>query len=296
VDRLLHRTLEEIARDRRSGAAELALRAVTALAARLHRPPRPTQQELEEIVTALLSAQPSMAPLLRLANEVALGADHRDPALFLRKAIAAFAKTLRTAPGRISQKFARALRPRPRIVATYSYSSTVLHALRQRRNLIERVLCSESRPGDEGRSTARKLAQAGIRVLFCTDIALASRMDQTGVFVFGADAILPWGFVNKIGTGALVSAALKARRPVWLLADSTKFLPKPLASRLSMVGLGDRSGVWRKRPKGISVLNTVFEPTEFSPAIRLLTERGWMTPAKIRREMERIRISPRLAD
>src|SRR5947209_14885478 len=71
MDRLLRQQLEAIARDRRSGAAQLALRAVTDLQSWLRRHPKPTEQELLDIASALLRAQPSMAPLLRLANELA---------------------------------------------------------------------------------------------------------------------------------------------------------------------------------------------------------------------------------
>ncbi len=49
MDRLLRRELDAIARDRRSGAAELALRAVTALQSWSRRHPQPSKQELLDI-------------------------------------------------------------------------------------------------------------------------------------------------------------------------------------------------------------------------------------------------------
>src|SRR5207302_8319674 len=51
---------------------------VTDLQSWLRRHPKPTEQELLDIARALLHAQPSMAPLLRLANDVALAADAED--------------------------------------------------------------------------------------------------------------------------------------------------------------------------------------------------------------------------
>ncbi len=57
MDRLLRRELDAIARDRRSGAAELALRAVTALQSGLRRHPQPSKQELLDIARALLRVQ-----------------------------------------------------------------------------------------------------------------------------------------------------------------------------------------------------------------------------------------------
>ena len=46
MDGLLRRQLDGVARDRRSGAAEIALRAVTALQAWLRRHRQPSEQEL----------------------------------------------------------------------------------------------------------------------------------------------------------------------------------------------------------------------------------------------------------
>jgi translation initiation factor 2B subunit (eIF-2B alpha/beta/delta family) len=294
VDRKLRTELDAIARDDHSGAAELALRATSALQAWLRRHRKLTEAELLEMARALLRAQPSMAPLLRLANEVACAVDAGEPARTLRKATAEFGELLRNAPQRIARHFERALQPSTVIVATYSYSSTLLHALKYARRRIGFVLCSESRPGNEGRATAREIAAAGIKVILATDVALASRMDQASVFATGADAILPYGFVNKVGTGVLVLCALKAHTPVWILADTTKFVPKLVASQLWMTRMGKRSEVWRQAPAGVTNLNPLFEPANLSSAVRVLTERGWMTPNEVRRELRKIRVSPRL--
>ena len=295
MDGLLRRQLDGVARDRRSGAAEIALRAVTALQAWLRHHRQPSEQELVEIARAFLRAQPSMAPLLRLANEVALAVDSKEPVKTLLRTTADFNRLIRTAQHRIASHFERALRPsKSQILATYSYSSTVLHAVKYSRRHIPIVICSESRPGKEGRHTAREMAAAGIHVVFATDVVLASRVDQVNALVIGADAILPWGFVNKIGTDVLVVCALKARTPVWILADTTKFVPKPMATKLWMVHTGKRAEVWPQAPPGVKSVNPLFEPAKFSSAIRVLTEHGWMTPEDVRRELSKIRVSPRL--
>ncbi len=297
MDRPLRRELDAIARDHRSGAAELTLRAVRALDTWLRRHGQPSERELLQIARALLRAQPSMAPLLRLANEVALAVDSPEPARTLARAAREFDRLLRTAPQRIARQFEMALRlGKTHILATYSYSSTVLHALKHARRRIACVMCSESRPGHEGRATAREIARAGMTVAFSTDVALASRMDQASVFATGADAILPDGFVNKAGTDVLILCTLKAHKPVWILADTTKFVPKPMAAKLWTTHTGPGNEVWRQPPAGVKILNPLLEPAQFYAPIRLLTERGWMTPAQVRRELKKIRISPRLKD
>src|SRR2546427_10116607 len=126
MDRMLRQQLEAIARDRRSGAAQLALRAVRDLQSGLRRHPKPTEQELLDIARALLRAQPSMAPLLRFANDVALAADAEDASRAFPFSLSQLHKALVSAPGKIANHFWRALPRHPDRFMTYSYSSTVL--------------------------------------------------------------------------------------------------------------------------------------------------------------------------
>jgi len=322
VDRTLRRELDAIGRDTRSGAAELTLRGVTALQAWLKRRGPPHQTELLEVAYALLHAQPSMAPLLRLANQAALAADAPDPRRSLARSLGEFRSLVRTAPRRIARQFAQALRPGIGVVATYSYSSTVLHALQHSRKRIVRVLCSESRPGNEGHVTARQLARTGIEVVLMTDAALLSQLPRADLFLSGADAVEHFGFVNKVGTEALVMRARRAHIPVWVLADTSKLLPvgakwdRHLRPRRTSLGLGlgrtclsfrgdspprraRRScqpghEVWPGAPEGVEILNPYFEPVEFFPGLRLLTEKGWMSPSEVREALKKIRVSARL--
>ena len=299
MDRLLRRKLDAIARNRTSGATELALEAVTALQAWLRRNPKPTETELLEIARALLRAQPSMAPILRLANSVALAADHKNPPEAVARAATNTRAVLRMAPSRIARRFAAALRRRPRwSIATYSYSSTVVEALRHARPRIRSVRCSESRPGLEGRAMARRLASAGIHVVLETDASLFSRAQEEDLIVLGADQIGERSFVNKIGTETIVARASDAGKPVWVLADTIKFLPRELSIVASRSARRPQPGweVWRNPPRRVAVSNDYFEPTQFRSGVRVLTERGWMTPAQVRRELGKIRVSPRWKD
>src|SRR5207302_11493759 len=102
---------------------------VTDLQSWLRRHPKPTEQELLDIARALLHAQPSMAPLLRLANDVALAADAEDASRAFPFSLSQLHKALVSAPGKIANHFWRALPRHPDRFMTYSYSSTVLKAL-----------------------------------------------------------------------------------------------------------------------------------------------------------------------
>ncbi len=304
MDRILRRELAAIARDRSSGAAELALRATRALQAWLRRRPRPSEAELEEIARALLRAQPSMAPLLRLANEVALALDTRNPSLFLARSLSDFRRILRTASAKIAAHFRKELRSLPagRVrFRTYSYSSTVVAALARSGTRIHVVYCSESRPGLEGRRTAKALARAGIRVGFRTDADLFS-MGGFGHLVVGADKILRDAFENKIGTDVLVERTFKARKEgakklrIWVLADTTKFWPHSCEGPYSFFPVREYPPrqLWRNPPRGVWVFNKYFCCAPFTPITRIVTERGVLTPKQVRRVLSKIAISPRL--
>lgn len=297
MDRLLRQQLDALARDRQSGAAELARRAVTALQSWLRRHPKPTEQELLDIACALLRAQPLMAPLWRLGNEVALAIETRNPTFALKSKLAAFGLTLRSGPQRIARHFRRALPNRENnLLLTYSYSSTAVGALIHARSRIMSVYCSEGRPGYEGRRTASELTRAEIQVLFSTDAKLLSGHGYWRHVVVGADAVLPDAFWNKVGTEILVRNAREVRASVWVLADTTKFCPE------STFGLGphlagseeDQRQVWEEPPRGTLVFAGQYGFTFFSPRMRIVTEKGLMRPPDVRRELRNIPISPRL--
>jgi translation initiation factor 2B subunit (eIF-2B alpha/beta/delta family) len=300
VDPTFRRQLAAIQRDRHSGASELALRACAAFQGWLHRRPKPTIQELLDAVHSILHAQPFMAPLIRLANDLLLAAESDRSSRALADTARDFNHVLKRAAVRISREFIRSLRRHsPCAVVTYSYSSTVIQCLSRSRARLLGVLCSESRPGFEGRAMAEALARNRIPVLFFTEAGLSTRIGEARAFVTGADAVLSGGFINKAGTRMFASRALESGREVWVLADTTKFIPEMIASGLVRPWLragqpGPRAEVWARPPAGVFPLNPYFERAPFSPGIRVLTERGWMTPEAVGKALEKISVSARL--
>jgi translation initiation factor 2B subunit (eIF-2B alpha/beta/delta family) len=286
--------LGRVARDRTSGAAQLALQSVQAVQAWLRRHPSPSEAELEEVVLRLLRLQSSMAPILRLANEVALAADVSDRTGALASRLRVFRRCLEHAGARIARQFAASLEHAPRAtVATYSFSSTVSGALAAARPRITSVLVAESRPEFEGRVTARLLAEAGVPVQYTTDAGLLSLLHSAGVLVVGADAVLSHAFVNKIGTRTACLAAREASVPVFVLSDSTKFLPEELAAPFWRPSEGPAAEVWTRAPRGVTVRSPLFEHTELAH-VRVITEADILDPPAVRRAVDAVHLSPRL--
>ncbi|HKO05878.1 MAG TPA: hypothetical protein VJW51_14065 [Candidatus Acidoferrales bacterium] len=294
MSRRLALQLGRVARDRTSGAAQLALEAVQAMEAWLARNPSPSEAELEEVVVRLLRLQSSMAPILRLANEVALAADAPAHGRALAAGLRGFRRSLERARGRIARQFVASLPKTPRAtVATYSFSSTVIRALAAARPRLAAVLVAESRPEFEGRVTAQKLAEAGVPVQYTTDAGLLGLLHSAHFLVVGADAVLSHAFVNKIGTRTAYLAAREAGVPVWVLSDATKFLPEELAAPFWRPSEGPLAQVWPRPPRGIAVRNPLFEHTELTN-VRVFTESGVLDPPEVRSAVEAVRVSPRL--
>ena len=297
MDRRLCRDLDAIAADRSSGAVELALRTCVALQQWVGRHAGISRDEFLAVARALLFAQPAMAPLLRLANEVALAADEPVPSRYLARGLKRFSSGLRAGPPRIARHFRSALRgDDKKIIATYSYSSTVIRAIVAAHSYIWQVICSEGRPGLEGRKTVEQILRRGKGIGACltTDAALHLFTAHSHALVVGADSLGEVGFTNKAGTGALVAYALQIGCPVWVLADTSKLLPRAIDAIRSDSN-GPDAEIWPEAPARLSILNPYFERTRYQPGIRILTENGWRTPAQISNEIRKIKVSPLLA-
>jgi len=297
MDQRLRRAVDAIARDRSSGAAELAFRACLALRQWARRQPTVSRDDLLAAAHAFLTAQPAMAPLLRLANELALAADESAPLRYLERGLSRFSYTLRTSPAGIARHFLLALgKAKPKIIITYSYSSTVLQAIVAARSRIWQVICSEGRPALEGRKTVQQILRRGKGIGACltTDAALHMFTAYSHALVVGADSLAETGFINKAGAGALVAHAAQIGRPIWVLADTSKLLPRAIDA-IRSDRYGSDSEIWAAAPRRLSILNPYFETARYQPGVSILTEKGWRTPAQIRREIKAIKVSPLLA-
>jgi translation initiation factor 2B subunit (eIF-2B alpha/beta/delta family) len=137
---------------------------------------------------------------------------------------------------------------------------------------------------------ARELASAGIRVELTTDSALTEFVVFASAVVVGADAVSERGIRNKVGTDALAHCALEHGVPVWVLADTSKLLPRALWGVRDGFARNDGSPqeVWPRHPAAIRVLNPYFAWTRFRSGIRVLTETGWTTPRVLRKLITRL--------
>jgi ribose 1,5-bisphosphate isomerase len=294
-----------LASDHGSGAAEIADRAVRLLE-EFCQQEKPDDARLSyalgELAEAALTAQPSMAPLLNLANLIQRAAEQQPPSLRgLRTAVERFRKQRDQAAAKIAQLASTRLR-KYRTVLTYSYSSTVLAALtaaarpgRGGKSRLERVILSESRPLYEGRVLAERLAEKGIAVTLVIDAALGREVPQADAVVVGADTVLERAYVNRLGTLVLQEYARTERKPFYVVADTSKFLPPALAP-FHRIEEKPPQEVWRDPPKGVTVFNRYFQIIPFERQVILLCERGMMPPARLRAYVESIEVARRWSE
>lgn len=141
-------------------------------------------------------------------------------------------------------------------ILCHSRSGSVLKALEHRKNRLDIVYQTVSRPGEEGRSSAETLLQNGFRVELIDDDSFPSALSKGAVPVLGADAVTEDFLVNKVGSLAIVQAALKA--------DITPII---VAGREKLI----QASVYGDRPKGslferipLAGLKVIVGPQTFS--------------------------------
>lgn len=282
------RALAALAADRRRGAAEVAERLIDWADAwgAGDAPGRP--DATVEGLARLARSQAALAPVLRIANDLLVELERREGGdeAAIRRGVASVAgrwrARLSAAGEALTLHLQRAFEGMTAIY-TYSASSTVARAIEAHCAAGHwfQVVISESRPGNEGARLAAQLAERGVRVRLGTDVWLWSAIEEPGALVVGADALLPAGWVNKLGTAALAERARTRGVGVVAAADTSKWLPPALAA-LPRVYERDPAEIVFEPPPALEAVNTYFEEIPYSALSRLITERGVTRPQDLR--------------
>jgi len=263
--------IARIAGNRHSGASQLLSEAVGVLADAVA-----AETPLEPLATALIAAQPSMAPI-RNAVRAALLA--RTPEEFER-----YVQRTRRAPAALVRHAVALLgseAPGHAHVATISFSATVLRVLETLAHAQRlQVSCAEGRPGLEGRRLAEQLALSGVDVTHYTDAGLGHALAGATAVLVGADAVTPDWFLNKSGTRMLAAAASFQGVPVYVAATLDKFVSRAVGSRLE-IREESPAEVWPASPAGIRVRNPYFESTPMDLVSAVISQAGVLGAAVV---------------
>jgi translation initiation factor 2B subunit (eIF-2B alpha/beta/delta family) len=167
----------------------------------------------------------------------------------------------------------------PTRVLTISASSAVQDTLVQahRRGANVSVTCLESRPGREGVTIANALAGAGIHARLAIDAAAAQLVREVDIVLVGGDTLSQCGLIHKVGTLGLALAAHHCDVPVYVLAGSLKFLPRPVRGWQADGGPG--AELVEQTALRVEVWNRYYDLTPLDLLSRIVTEHGLLTPA-----------------
>lgn len=291
-----------IADDLTSGAAEIALRAITVFQTVLEAcdnlTPAEVKAHLVETAIALKDAQPAMAPLFHLGNTVLLNIESANSVAEIKQktsqALMNFEKRL-CASAEVIADSVYELIPPGELVFAYSFSTTVVSSLLNARSKGKffRVVCSESRPSMEGRKLATMLASGGIEVINTFDTALGLVLSECRAAFMGCDVVGRPGVVNKVGSWLLAVACRELRIPLYALSGTEKFVGD---ERLFEFEKHERPGqeVWADVPKGVRVLNRQFELVPHQLIAGLVTEQGILHEADIGQFVSKMEVHPAL--
>lgn len=226
----IEKVFEEIKADNRSGSQSIVIRTAEALSAIFELPVASEAEKCFELAAQeldeMIKAHPAMASLYSLRDLFHDEVPATTPES-MAIALGNFADSILKSTVQIARNASELIKSGDRII-TISYSSLVAETLSFSAGMKESisVICMESRPICEGRDFASYLAERGIEVMLCSDAIGTSLVKECDLVLVGADALLPKGLVNKIGTYPLALAAREARTQFVALINTQKIRSK----------------------------------------------------------------------
>jgi translation initiation factor 2B subunit (eIF-2B alpha/beta/delta family) len=214
MDSRLAQRVELIEQDDRHGASWLAREAVEAVCEAVELGEDPI-----ELGQRIVAARPAMGAIAGALGRVL--ASGRSNEQILEEA-----RQLLEARERAGRAIAVLMAPRLQgVVMTHSNSATVREAIDH--TPPDRVVCTVSAPGEEGRELAEGLRGSDLAVDLVEDSDAEHAVGTVDVLLLGADTVFRDGsLVNKVGTAGLAKAAKKAGVPVIVACEVIKLAPE----------------------------------------------------------------------
>jgi hypothetical protein len=200
--------LEEVAANTTHGASELYVRVLDGIAAAESSPP--------DLPERLLEIARDMAPLIFLSEQLSSSSDWRNLAISLRRE--------REIDINLISEAILGFLPEQADLFCHSRSGTVLAVLERIADSVGKVFQTVSSPGEEGRAAHNHIKRLGIDTWLVNDDAFSDIAVSRAIPLLGADAVTTDFFVNKTGSADIVSAALEAGIPVYVVAAREKLI------------------------------------------------------------------------
>jgi ribose 1,5-bisphosphate isomerase len=258
------------------GATNVALAMLDTLTLTVRNAPDTPVTTLKEIAESLAYARPT-EPLAQNAVRSIFADSPKNAAAMLGK-IATYTTYIKDAKKKIAAHGASLMQD-GKTYLTHCHASTVTNAFLAAHAEGKKlsVIATETRPLFQGRLTVRELIDGGIDpVTLIVDSAAASALadpkrDIAAVFI-GADLLTDTGFVNKIGSLAIVLAARAKSIPVYCFSTLLKYDPRPFDD--SLIETRNPSEIWQDPPEKLSIFAPAFDFTPYASDISVITEAG----------------------
>lgn len=154
---------------------------------------------------------------------------------------------------------------------TISNSKTILEVLKLTAKEKEslQISVSEGRPILEGQILAENLASRDISATLITEAQLYDTIQNCDCGIIGADKILTNGnVINKVGSNLLALACKEFNKPLFVLADKTKFSKDNSFDKKEMPG----KEIYKGKDNDIRIENYYFEEIPKEYITKIITD------------------------
>ncbi len=299
VSNQIRTTAEKIKKLEIQGARNVAIAAIKAIEILAGQTKARSKKEfLEELLEAkeTLFASRETEPLMRNAVRLIISHVEKSKERDVKKltetvslASRHFLEKLEDSNQRIAEIGARRIRNNS-VILTHCHSSTVTNLLKKARKEGRsfEIVCTETRPFFQGRTTAREMLDLDVKTTFIIDSAARFFMNQVDLAIVGADAITSEGnVINKIGTSMIALVAHEARTPFYVVSELLKFDPATMYGDYEKIEERNPDEVWKNAPKNLKIRNPAFDVTRRDFVHGIICEEGIISPHSITEIMHR---------
>jgi eIF-2B alpha/beta/delta-like uncharacterized protein len=293
--------IKKIKSDNISGSIELSTDAAEVLIFLVENYDIDSSLELINLINKtayeLIKAQPSMASIFNLGNIITLSTSNlRDIDKIkenLNKICQKFIENLKLSMKQISKTALKLLDDDITII-THSYSSTLLNTLvyAKKFGFNIKIICTESRPMNEGVKLASLLGKKGLEVKLVVDSCIYSFLQESDMIFVGADSISLNGIINKIGTCGLAISAKHYKKKFYVLCSLDKILPKEY--QLIYKYKNNPREIISNSIKNVEAVNYYFDLTPLEFIDGFVSERGVLSKVDIQDIINNIKINKNL--
>jgi len=250
--------INSIIQDNQSGSASILTNTIAAVQELVLSNTDPDRAKLLSTLNKLKDAHPNFAILHHFINklliEIQAGMD-RD---IIIEYINSYQEKWEDSTSGIAMNVLKAIDFNGKSVLVHSNSSAIhnLFMHLSKKNIATEVYQTVSSPANEGRIQAELIANFGFQVNFIHENAVGKFIQEIDMAIFGADIVTENQFMNKTGTLPISLLFNHSGKPVYVLADSRKFintkeLPDEVFKRMSNEHKKNPDELWVKPPVNV---------------------------------------------